>query len=57
MQGEYTIIIIAHRLSTIKESDQIVVMKKGKVVGVDTHKNLLKNNKYYQKLYANDMKR
>lgn len=57
LQGEYTIIIIAHRLSTIKNSNQIVVMKEGKVVGVDTHKNLLKNNEYYQKLYANDMKR
>ncbi len=57
LQGNYTIIIIAHRLSTIKESDQIVVMKAGRVVGVDTHKNLLKSNQYYQKLYANDMKR
>jgi len=57
LQGKYTIIIIAHRLSTIKESNQIVVMKEGKVVGVDTHKNLLKENKYYQKLYENDMKR
>ncbi len=57
LQGEYTIIIIAHRLSTIKESNQIVVMQNGKVVGKDTHKNLLKNNEYYQRLYANDMKR
>lgn len=57
LQGEYTILIVAHRLSTIKESDQIVVMQKGKIVGVDTHKNLLKNSTYYQKLYANDMKR
>lgn len=57
LQGKYTIIIIAHRLSTIKESNQIVVMKEGRVVGVDTHKSLLKNNEYYQKLYANDMKR
>ena len=57
LQGQYTIIIVAHRLSTIKESNQIVVMKKGKVVGLDTHENLLKNNKYYQKLYDNDMKR
>lgn len=57
LQGEYTILIIAHRLSTIKESNKIVVMKRGKVVGFDTHKNLLKNNTYYQKLYANDMKR
>ena len=55
LQGDYTIIIVAHRLSTIKESDQIVVMKKGRIVGVDTHKNLLKNNEYYKKLYASDM--
>lgn len=57
LRGEYTILIVAHRLSTIKESNQIIVMKKGKVVGMDSHKNLLKNNKYYQRLYANDMKR
>ncbi len=57
LQGKYTILIIAHRLSTIKESNQIVVMKEGRVVGFDTHENLLKDNKYYQRLYANDMKR
>lgn len=57
LKGEYTILIVAHRLSTIKESNQIVVMKKGKIVGVNSHDKLLKNNKYYQKLYADDMKR
>lgn len=57
LQGKYTILIIAHRLSTIKESNQIVVMKEGRVVGFDTHEQLLKDNKYYQRLYANDMKR
>ena len=57
LQGEYTILIVAHRLSTIKESNQIVVMKKGKIVAVGPHNELLKKDKYYQKLYANDMKR
>lgn len=57
LQGEYTILIVSHRLSTIKESNQIVVMKKGKIVALGSHKELLKKDKYYQKLYANDMKR
>lgn len=57
LQGKYTILIVAHRLSTIKESNQIVVMRKGKIVNVGTHAELLKNDKYYQKLYANDLKR
>lgn len=57
LQGEYTILIVAHRLSTIKESNQIVVMKKGQIVAVGSHKELLEKDKYYQKLYANDMKR
>ncbi|MDP8268953.1 MAG: ABC transporter ATP-binding protein [Candidatus Tenebribacter davisii] len=46
-----TVIVIAHRLSTILSSDKIVVLDKGKVVGIGTHKELLKNCKRYQTLY------
>jgi len=45
-----TSIIIAHRLSTIKKSKRIVVLKKGKIVEIDSHKNLLKLNGYYKEL-------
>ncbi len=45
-----TTIVIAHRLSTIEHADRIYVMEKGSVVGVGTHKTLLKNNHTYQGL-------
>ena len=51
LKHNYTVIIVAHRLSTIKHCDKIIVLDKGKVVGEGMHKELLLNNKYYQKLY------
>lgn len=51
MQGEYTILIIAHRLSTVINSDRILLIDDGKIVGEGTHHELLDNNPIYQKLY------
>ena len=50
LKGEYTIAIIAHRLSTIVNCDEIFVLDNGKIVDKGSHKQLLKNNKEYQKL-------
>lgn len=48
-----TALVIAHRLSTIQHMDSIVVMNKGKIVEVGTHKELLKDkNGVYAKLWA-----
>lgn len=41
--GEVTTVVIAHRLSTIKQADEILVMKKGKIVEIGNHDSLLKN--------------
>lgn len=47
-----TSIIIAHRLATVKNADKILVMNKGEIIEVGSHKDLLKNpDGYYKKLY------
>ena len=38
-----TVIIVAQRISTILHADQIIVLDEGKVAGIGTHKELLKN--------------
>ncbi len=46
-----TVVAIAHRLSTIKKADKIVVLEKGKIVGVGSHYELLQNCSLYKRLY------
>ena len=46
-----TTITIAHRLSTIINSDQIILISKGKIVDIGSHKELIKSSDYYKKLY------
>jgi len=43
-------VVIAHRLSTILDADKIIVMDGGEIVGMGTHKQLLKSTPYYKKL-------
>ena len=45
-----TLIVIAHRLSTVVDSDQIVVLERGKVVGSGTHSELVKSTPLYAEL-------
>jgi ATP-binding cassette subfamily B protein len=45
-----TLIVIAHRLSTVVDSDQIIVLERGKVVGVGTHSELVKSTPLYTEL-------
>ena len=45
-----TLIVIAHRLSTVVDSDQIVVLDHGLVVGVGTHSELVKSTPLYKEL-------
>ena len=48
--GDSTVIIVAQRISTILHADQIIVIDEGKIAGVGTHKELLKNNEVYRQI-------
>lgn len=50
-----TAVIIAHRLSTVKNADQIVVLEKGKIVEIGTHKELVRAQKNYYELVKNQL--
>lgn len=45
-----TVIIVAQRISTIMNAEKIVVLEEGKVVGMGTHEELLKNNETYRQI-------
>jgi ATP-binding cassette subfamily B protein len=50
-----TMIVIAHRLSTVIDSDQIIVLENGKVVGSGTHAQLLESTPLYRQLASSQM--
>lgn len=49
---EITKIIIAQRISSVKDADFIVVLDGGKICGLGTHSELLKNNSIYKEVAA-----
>jgi ABC-type multidrug transport system fused ATPase/permease subunit len=46
-----TSLTIAHRLSTVTESDRIIVLEHGNIVEEGPHKDLLKKQGLYAKMY------
>lgn len=53
--GDSTVIIIAQRVSTIINAEQIVVLDEGKIVGIGTHKELLKNCPEYYEIASSQL--
>ncbi len=51
LQKDRTTLVIAHRLSTIEKADRIVVMDKGTIVEIGSHKELLHKDEAYASLY------
>ena len=47
-----TALVVAHRLSTVLSADRIIVMHKGKVREIGTHRELLAAGGIYRRLYA-----
>ncbi len=53
-QGK-TVVVVAHRLSTVQNADQIVVLDKGQIVEIGTHKELIEKNGAYYNLIKNQL--
>ena len=45
-----TVLIVAQRISTIMDAEQIIVLDKGRIVGIGTHDELMKNCETYQEI-------
>lgn len=48
--SDAALIIVAQRISTILHADQIIVLDEGRIAGIGTHEELLKNNETYQEI-------
>lgn len=51
-----TKLIIAQRISSVQDADRILVLHDGKINGIGTHQELLKNNMIYQDIYQSQQK-
>ena len=51
-----TKLIIAQRISSVQDADRILVLHDGKINGIGTHQELLKNNAIYQDIYQSQQK-
>ena len=48
--SDRTIIIVAQRIGTIKNADKIIVLDDGRISGIGTHEELIKNNPVYKEI-------
>ena len=53
--ADSTVIIVAQRISTILHAEQIIVLDDGKIAGIGTHKELLKNCEVYQQIASSQL--
>lgn len=51
-----TKIIIAQRIASVEDADKIIILDDGKINGIGTHKELLKNNNIYKEVYQSQKK-
>ena len=54
MRGR-TSFIVAQRISTVLNADKIVVLEKGQIAALGTHRQLMKTSPIYQEIYASQL--
>jgi ATP-binding cassette, subfamily B, multidrug efflux pump len=52
---ESTVILVAQRVNTVVDADQIIVLDKGKVAGIGTHRELLQTNEVYREIVESQL--
>lgn len=52
---EAAVLIVAQRVSTILHAEKIIVLDEGKIVGMGTHRELMKNNEVYRQIAASQL--
>ena len=50
-----TVVIVAQRVSTVIDADQILVLDRGKMAGIGTHKELLETNHVYREIVESQL--
>lgn len=50
-----TCLLIAQRITSVMDTDKIIVMDQGEVVGLGTHEELIQNCQVYQEIYQSQM--
>lgn len=51
-----TVFLVSQRVNTIRNSDQIIVLDKGNVVGIGKHKELMESCEVYKEIYESQTK-
>ncbi len=50
-----TMIIVAQRVSTIMDADRIIVLDKGEIIAIDSHRNLLRECEIYREIVSSQL--
>ena len=55
LMKERTSFVVAQRISTVLKADKIVVIDRGRIAALGTHRELLKSSPIYQEIYASQL--
>ncbi|MCY3659607.1 MAG: ABC transporter ATP-binding protein [Caldilineaceae bacterium] len=57
LMADRTSIVIAQRLSTVRRADKILLLDKGRVAGLGTHRDLWESSSIYRSIYEGQLQR